>query len=409
MLQSIGVSIQSRLSRATSFVGVEIFQREDATVAYNLVELIRKKDSIAVTRSLSNLTHEDLIKSLNVEIPIYVTVNNRSVLNRVLPNNLSDSNSDLIKAVFPNAKADDFYIQRESFESGLILSVIRREVLDTLIKSFIEQNFWILGISLASFDIKHIASLLNTQHPIPTQTQVLTYNKQSELIDFAQNTEGVSIEMKLGDDVLNSHLLTAYTGAFKGLLQMPSTFSIPLIEELKGEYIQKNLFKSGGLAALVTLLIVLLLSTFLNDGYKDKNNAIQVQLLSQGTELSALDSLKSQYTHQKAFVAQTNINQSSKTSFYADRLAVSLPDGLEFTSVDINPMMGSKKEYREGQLVKYEKEVITVKGVSHNSIVYNEWIKKLQTLEWVKTVKHIDYKDLTIELGEFELKIFIKI
>jgi hypothetical protein len=59
--------------------------------------------------------------------------------------------------------------------------------------------------------------------------------------------------------------------------------------------------------------------------------------------------------------------------------------------------------------VKYEKEVITVKGVSHNSIVYNEWIKKLQTLEWVKTVKHIDYKDLTIELGEFELKIFIKI
>ena len=71
-------------------------------------------------------------------------------------------------------------------------------------------------------------------------------------------------------------------------------------------------------------------------------------------------------------------------------------------------MMGNRKEYKDNQLVKFQNDMLVVKGVCNSSIVYNDWIKKLQTVDWIKAAKHIDYKDVNSSLGEFELRIFIK-
>jgi Tfp pilus assembly protein PilN len=127
----------------------------------------------------------------------------------------------------------------------------------------------------------------------------------------------------------------------------------------------------------------------------------------QNADFKALDSLKKQVTKQRNFVKQTNITQSSRTSFYADRLASSIPMGLELTELNIFPISGNRKEYRENQLVKFQNETIIVKGICDNSINYNEWIKKVQGLNWVHSAMHMDYKDINSNLGAFELKILI--
>lgn len=401
--------IRTKILRGSTFAGIEVCQFNSDYVN-SIVFLQRKGDNIVLSeqkKALENI--DEIIPFIGHDTPVYLLISLRTILHKVVDSTTNTQDNDaLVREVLPNAVAKDFYVQKETIASGILVSVARREVIDALVKLYVEQGLWVVGVSFGSFDVKYVAPLLKDTTSIPTQTHVLSFNKNNQLVDFERNTEGVSSEIALGDDTLDSHLLPAYSAAFKGLLQIPSSVEIPIVTETKQEFFQKSLFQKGAMVALSVLFVSLLLSTFLNYNYKDKLNDLSFQLMNQSGELSALDSLKKQYTQQKQIVEQTNVNQNSRVSFFTDRLAATLPTGLHWIELDIFPMMGNRKEYKDNQLVKFQNDMLVVKGVCNSSIVYNDWIKKLQTVDWIKAAKHIDYKDVNSSLGEFELRIFIK-
>ena len=386
-------------------VGIEILQYNNPTYV-NIVVLKRIKNKVSIVAKKQEVVSFEEIKSyVSPDKPVYLILNLRNILHKTIESTIHVSDEMLIQEVFPNASDKDFYIQKENIATGKIISVIRQDLLNSIVSDFTKENITILGVTIGSFDVKYVKPLLPNDNIIHAHTHSFSFNSEQKIIQFARNTEGVFEDIKIGDDRLDSRLLSAYAGAFKSILQIPLSFNPPLIKGIQEEYFQKKIYKSGSLAALIFVFFVLLCSTFLNSICKDKSNKLSFQLVSQNADFSALDSLKKQVKQQKTFVSQTNISQSSRTSFYADRLAASIPTGLELTQLNVFPISGNRKDYKENQLVKFQNETIVAKGVCDNSITYNEWIKKLQTMDWVRSAMHIDYKDINTHLGEFEIKI----
>lgn len=390
-------------------IGVEIIQHYNHIYVNNIVSLKLLKNNIIVVDSKIETENFDDLKVLTQpEKPIYLIISLRNILHKVVDSHMNTSDEELIREIFPNATLNDFYIQKENIESGKIISIIRRDLLDNIIQDFTSKGIDIIGVSLGGFDVKYIKSLIPNQNTICTKTHQIEFSSNQKIVGITKNNERVFNNVKIGNDELDSRLLISYAGAFKTLLQIPSTFNPSILKEISGEYLQKKIYQSSSIVALISIFMILIISTSANYYYKDETNKMSMSLAALNTDFASLDSLKKLVTQQKKFVKQTNINKGSRTSFYADRLAASVPVGLEFTDLQIFPLQGNKKDYRDNQLMKFQNEVITVKGTCDNSITYNEWIKKLQALEWVKSAMHIDYKDINSSLGEFELKIIVE-
>ena len=106
-------------------------------------------------------------------------------------------------------------------------------------------------------------------------------------------------------------------------------------------------------------------------------------------------------------ISGTNLNKNSKTSFYADQIAASVPKGIQFSVLDIFPLIEKQNNFQENQLQEFKQNIILIKGLSKSSTVYNQWVRKLKKLDWIKTVDHLDYKDVDRNNAEFELRLGI--
>ena len=84
-----------------------------------------------------------------------------------------------------------------------------------------------------------------------------------------------------------------------------------------------------------------------------------------------------------------------------------LPSELTLSELEVFPMQGKARDYREGQLVRYQRNVISIKGFCKNSLTYNEWLKTLEDLDWVERAEHLKFYDLSKRLSAFELRLLI--
>ena len=124
-------------------------------------------------------------------------------------------------------------------------------------------------------------------------------------------------------------------------------------------------------------------------------------------ELALLDSLEKTYEEQEDFMQLTQVNKASKASFYADRIATSMPVGIQLLEMEVFPLKGKKTDYEQGDVLQYDPRSILIRGQCDNSLVYNQWIRELEQIDWASTVEHLTYKETGTSQKEFELRIVI--
>jgi Tfp pilus assembly protein PilN len=118
--------------------------------------------------------------------------------------------------------------------------------------------------------------------------------------------------------------------------------------------------------------------------------------------------LKEELAEKKELLQETGMSESSKASFYIDRIAVSVPKGIQIESLETNPMLRKKTGDKQ---IKFNIGVITVSGTSKKSTVFNDWLKSITELDWVEKVEKFTYnktEDKQNGLAEFYIEIKYK-
>lgn len=409
-MKGLLINIKSKLQQliqSKKFAGIELILEGDG-YKLNMVVLKRTKGEIHIIKSKVGISDiEELKKEVSEEIPIYLTLNGKGILHRKLEEINSENYSQVLNAILPNSSLNDFYLQTFESNQSTFASILRKNILDDILAKWKTANLWIVQAGLGSFDLRFLASLLPKGEPIHTDKHVLQLNDEGELYEFDTNKNDGWSKIKIGDDLMDSRLFVSYAAAFKGLLDIPSDLEIIEIEQSKNEFFHKRVYEIGSIALACGLIFILLINTGLYYNYKSSNEKFSTQLLLKKTQLEKLDSLKAQLRRQKQLMLNTNINQGTRTSYYADQIGNSLPKEINLTNLTIFPIKGKKNDYDKQELVKFEKEQIRISGQCKSSLIYNQWIKDLQHLDWVKSADHLDYKDVNNKLGQFELKITI--
>lgn len=380
---------------------VEVYQHQ-GEVYYHYSQLVMAKGQMNIEIQELALTWEELEGKLAKNLPLVVVLNVRGILHKKLDGHFNEN--QLIAKVLPNANANDFYIQSVTAADGQVASLVRKDQLEQWIVPFLKAKLWLLDVRLGSFDAISLLPFLREKDDFSTSSHdIILENEQ--LHAFKKSSDNYEKRL-LGDEYVDTRQLPSIGGAFRMMMNAPlNELEIEHLTEKGKEFFQFRLFQTAGWAVLIVFFVALLVNYFGFTHYTSKNQAINAELIYYQTALDKLDSLKQQAQQQSSFFQESNLTQSSKTSFYADRIASSMPYAIQLVELNIYPLQKKKANEDENQLAFTPNQII-IKGKASSSLVFNDWKRQLNNLNWVQSIMQTDYREEE-GFGWFELEVLV--
>ncbi len=398
-----------KISGYTNCSCIEIRLQGDQ-IRYRQIGLKLAKGIISITNK-TELTEnlETILAPIKARTPLILLVNGYGILHRSLPS-LSISNQEIVGQILPNANAKDFIIQKTENGSNLLVSIIRKSMIEKQIKLFKSLEQWPVAIAVGNFHIKNIIPFIENTNQLATDFQLLIFDTNANLIDSfekKQATEDPTAPLYIGEDKLTASLVSAYAAAFCFLTGRMGDFEIT--KEIKEEHLWADIFNKGKFVAGGVIASLLVLNTLFFYNFKDKKADLQRTVYIHQDQFSQLDSMRISLSKQRSFLKNTRLTGFSKSSYYADQIGHSIPKGISLEELVIFPEKKQKKPIKKDKLVDYDFQKIKIQGKSDNSIRYNDWITNLKVLPWIAEVTHISYQELQNEAGKFETEITIQL
>lgn len=392
--------LKDKLFQYKSVSSVEMYQRQ-GEVYYHFAALEMSKGEMNIKEQALDLTWDALIERLSTSTPLVLVLNLRGILHKKLATGIAEK--QLISNVLPNANTNDFYLQSIDAYQGQVVSIARKDQIQQWIEPFNTANLWLLEVRLGSFDGVELLPFIREKGDLSTSIHDL-YIVDNALNSFKKSSEQYEKRL-LGDEYIDTRLLPSIGAAFRLLIQMPANeLNIDSLTAKQEEYYQFKLFQTGGWAVLIVFFVALLANFLLFSSYNKKNQALNGQLIYHQTALDKLDSLKGQAQSQSTFFKESNLTKVSKTSFYADRIAASMPYGIQLSELNIYPRQKNKDRAKE--IYDFAPNEIIIKGEVNSSIIYNDWKRQLQNLDWTTSIQQIAYQEMD-GIGFFEIAIVL--
>ena len=141
--------------------------------------------------------------------------------------------------------------------------------------------------------------------------------------------------------------------------------------------------------------------------FYNKNNKKLNQLTfsyNQNRELlKKLDTLKNEFLIKEQYFVNSGFLDASRLSYFADRIANSLPKNIKLSGMDIIPLNTKIKDEKP---IGFSMNSINIIGTVNQSIVLNNWVKKLKKFDWVRNVNIVEYNQEIAETpANFEIVI----
>jgi len=406
----------NKLFEKTSVNGVEVVIQLDGTFVFNLVCLKKEKSSIVTEKQKSGIKNiEDLKSELDLKAPFVIVLNGKGIINKKIACKENNSVKVLLNKVLPNASESEFCIQITPIdESNAFVSVIRSSSLNEILGLFNSNKLAnIRACYLGPFVLNTCIEFVEKKALEDGKLTFLNY--QFDIIDHQiadLNSVESSIgagEITIGDDKVESASVIAFAAAFSCFVSVPNgVLNSQELDAALLNYNEKRKFEIRGWAFLISVFALLLINFLFFSNYWNKNNEITSQLELNKSSLNRVDTLKKELSQKKVFLEQNGLLENSMTSFYADRLASSLPNSITWTNLDIHPI--KKKEVNdESDVMYFENKIIRITGNCMHSTDLNDWMKQVKSKDWVKKIELLNYQqDNAKDNGLFLLEIVLK-
>jgi Tfp pilus assembly protein PilN len=154
--------------------------------------------------------------------------------------------------------------------------------------------------------------------------------------------------------------------------------------------------------SLSFFFVLLVLNTVFYTLVSGENNQLTAQYSGQQHASLSTQKNTEQFNQKESFLENAGWLNPSVMSFYADRIAASLPSAIHLTAINVCPVNEpvSRKEKKE----VFDQNVVLVKGMASKPTDINQWTKALEDYTWVEHVKVQDYVfDHKVGRGTFTL------
>jgi Tfp pilus assembly protein PilN len=359
----------------------------DGIEKYSLLTLkeVKKEFIISNTTAFNNL--ENCISTIDKKQPVLLVVNNKNTISKVLERTFENT-IEAAKYCFPTIQINDFYIEVSNFENSSLITVCRKEIIDTIVSLYQKENISIVGFSLGNsmssilhsyFDMNTIKSS-NTCIEIDEKNTLISSKATITKNQTTYDLKGLQISSQ---DVLNfGAILSFYTSKERTLNFKARN------KQLLNLFFQKRLFFYGVRMSLFLLFSIVLFNSFFFMEYQQKISVLEQEVQFANSYETKLVALKNTVQLKKELVANLTKNSNSKVSFYLDELAMDIPSSILLTTIRFQPII---KKVKEGHKILFDTEKIIISGTTKKAKDFNNWMHILEARPWVKTSSVVDY------------------
>lgn len=398
--------LQALIYEKEAFAGVECLQKE-GNVYYNLCVLKKEKGNAKILLQQQDILSVSALKEfIKEDMPVFLVINTKGILNKFL-DYFPESKEEALSTVFPSANQKDFHVQQlETGTNKGLISIIRKDKAIHIINGLNAANIWIVNAFIGPFWIQEILPILPVYvNKIQTGQQLLSIDQQV-ITAFAKDETQPSELFSVGDERVHEKMLSALSMAFLAITQ-PNIQGIveEIIQTQQHNFYYKKLTHYTTLFALGFFFIALLGNYLLFEKYNNQEQALKIEVAQQGNLLNQRDSLVKKYEDKSALLGDQLHLGRSKSSYYADQLAATVPSTLQLTNLVLFPEIKEAHYSSEKKLPRYDNQLIIVAGKCQASVFYNNWKRSLEELDWIASIHNISYQNNTNGQGIFKLEI----
>lgn len=392
--------------------GLYISINDEGEKLCHFVLLTSAKGKIEIKKRFSGTFGELLNDVPDIKnIALNISVRGRGVILKKIDAEANSDNSHLLNLAFPNAQnPDDFILQKEIVnDSEVYVGIIRKSLFNEIIESVEKKEAIITNFEIGPFSIKNILPFLNeTNEKIETENEslIIKNGQLSEIVN-SENNHGAEVT-QLFDEAIENKYLLPYSLAINLFLNKISTIT-PItseIQEQQTEFAYKYFFSKAKLILPGLLFIILFVNFLFFSNFSNEYNSVNYEYNANKELLDKLESLQKENAKQEAFLDYLNINAIERLSYFADRIAITLPQKIKLTQLNLNPL---QKKINSEKEIGFVRPNIQITGNSPNDAEVYNWGKTLKNEKWVDDVSLNYFKQANnSKIGEFSLKIKYK-
>lgn len=396
--------LRTYLKEGFTYSGLEITESETGE-RYFLLELKKSKGELVITNKKELTSLEELPKSIQKKYPIFLCINTKNILTKkVAAVNGTDANS-IVNQAFPNIDLNNFYYEIIQQTSGPIVTLSRKESVDTILKKLQELKIKISRFSLGVSPLENVAPYLE-------ENEILLSNLQVQLSDkVITNITPVESENKQLYTVNGLELSSSYLLPFSAILgnlnnSLSSTNFEAVTDNLKWEFKNFRIFNQVMKIALAFFIALLLGNFFVYNAYHEDVGQLNAAMEATSSKKDELTFLDASVKRKQERVETLSNSSNSKATYYLDLFAQNIPNSILLSEIKYQPLA---KPVRENKPILLEDGVLLVSGISKDVNDFSFWIEELEKYEWVTSAETLDYdyagkttSNFLIEIGFHE-------
>lgn len=378
----------------THFRKVQVVSIEftEQGVIYNWIQLKRSKGEVQLIDSSDKLNAELIRDQINNSIPILIHVIGKGVLNKV-----TDPNEDYIENVLMNADPDDFYINYLDLEEKRYVSFARKTAVNDALSPLNDINDNILDIIIGPYHTLNDDIRQNIR-----STPIGSIEIKNGIYSF--NSEEINERPKFnGELLINSFWAVTVGYAFLKNKLSISVFNSKERKQKIYNYRDKRQFKLIGIGAIIIFLIALIGNYFYQGHINSINADLEAKIMVYSDNLKKIDQIDQEMLRKKQLIANSGIIRNNYFSTTLDQIGSSIPSTIQLEEIQVYPL---EKKLKRNEKPEFKRKSIKIAGSTQSSEYVDNWIEKLNQLEWVDNVAILSFttnEDKNISF--FELKI----
>ncbi|WP_452223482.1 PilN domain-containing protein [Lacinutrix chionoecetis] len=389
-------NLKNKLLKNTTIVVIGIhFEAESET--YNVIKVSQKNNKLSISEQSSFNSFDQLNKALEKKSSIVLNFSGKGILNKRIANTPDYKSKALL-----NVDNNDFYFYEHLQEKEVFISVIRKKKVHKFIEMFNDTNFFIVDYSIGPFIASILSSIEKKDQIISNDIELIIV--ENRLYNFKKTNEKKTITI---DNQTLSERETALLAGAINYFRPISHFNYEsgFLQKNKEEVSFKKYFETLGITILSIFFSLLLLSYFLLNFYNKKIYTLSSNIESVQETYNIVKNLQKDRDNKKEILNESGVFTSRFLAFYINQLTIDIPKSITLNTFSLFPY---DRKIKPSEKIKFEENVISIKGESSSNTLFNNWYKNLKKIDWITKSDIITYTANRNSNYDFEIKINIK-
>jgi Tfp pilus assembly protein PilN len=402
----------------TLVTGLALTLQPDGGWVADYCTVRRRRDTVTVVQQGQGYTSVAALReALGPEpVALALALAGRGVLLRTSPTPTEPlATAESVAVLLPGVNPAEFYVQAAPGGDSTHLALVRRTVVDQLLADLQAADHWVVDLSLGPGSVTtllpYLSAAVRAQPLRVGDFDVRITGENITALDYQPGVPVLPGEYAVGAESLSASQLLPYAAALTALLHpwvgVGGRLALPKVTELRAEWGQRQRFLMLRLAVPLVILLLLLANFLAGQHLVAERDELAARLGDNQQLLHQVQTLQREVAQKHAFLTTTGWEQPSWNSLCADRLAASLPPGLDLLVVDVSPAQPAAGG--GGHAALFRSGTVSVKGQCRDAQRLNQWLQELTRQPWVQAVQDQNFAyDYAGGLGTFTFTLVLR-